>query len=153
MIDSFGRKINYLRISLTDRCNLRCKYCMPEEGVYKFSHADMLTLEEVFEVAKVFVELGIDKIRLTGGEPLVRKGILELIRNISSLKGVKELAMTTNGTLLKDYAQALKEAGLNRVNISLDTLNEEKYKAITRGGDLKSTLQGIEAAKRRIITH
>ncbi|NLV88541.1 MAG: GTP 3',8-cyclase MoaA [Tissierellia bacterium] len=148
MIDSFGRKINYLRISLTDRCNLRCKYCMPEEGVYKFSHAHMLTLEEVFEVAKVFVELGIDKIRLTGGEPLVRKGILELIRNISSLKGVKELAMTTNGTLLKDYAQALKEAGLNRVNISLDTLNEEKYKAITRGGDLKSTLQGIEAAKK-----
>lgn len=148
MKDSFGRRINYLRISLTDRCNLRCKYCMPEKGVHKFSHDNMLTLEEVFEISKVFVELGIDKIRFTGGEPLVRKGIIDLISKVSSLEGVREVAMTTNGLLLSKYAKELKNAGLNRVNISLDTLDEEKYKTITRGGDLKTTLQGIEEAKK-----
>lgn len=152
MKDSYGRRINYLRISLTDRCNLRCKYCMPEGGVDKFPHHNMLTLEELYEITKTFVELGIDKIRLTGGEPLVRKGIVDFVRQVSTLDGVKEVAMTTNGMLLKDYAQDLKKAGLNRVNISLDTLDEEKYKIITRGGDLKTTLEGIEAAKKVGLT-
>lgn len=147
MKDSFGRKINYLRISLTDRCNLRCKYCMPEKGINKFCHNDMLTLEEIYEIAKSFVELGIDKIRFTGGEPLVRSGIVDLISKISKLEGIKDLAMTTNGILLKDMAKDLKKAGLNRVNISLDTLDEGKYKEITRGGDLKKVLDSIEEAK------
>lgn len=126
MKDSFGREINYLRISLTDRCNLRCIYCMPEKGVSKFSHEEILTLEEVYEITKVFVELGVNKIRFTGGEPLIRKGIIDLIYKVSKLDGVKDLAMTTNGILLKEYAKELKKAGLNRVNISLDTLDEEK---------------------------
>lgn len=147
MKDSFGREINYLRISLTDRCNLRCKYCMPEKGVSKFLHEDMLTLEELYEIAKVFVDLGINKIRFTGGEPLARKGVVDLIAKISKLDKVKDLAMTTNGILLKEYAKDLKKAGLNRVNISLDTLNENKYSMITRGGNLKSVLEGIEEAK------
>lgn len=152
MKDSFGRKINYLRISLTDRCNLRCKYCMPEKGINKFLHEDMLSLEEVYEITKIFVDLGIDKIRFTGGEPLVRYGIVDLISKVSELKGVKDLAMTTNGILLKDMAEDLKNAGLNRVNISLDTLDEDKYKEITRGGNLKDVLEGIEEAKRVGLT-
>ncbi|WP_353096983.1 GTP 3',8-cyclase MoaA [Tissierella praeacuta] len=147
MKDSFGREINYLRISLTDRCNLRCKYCMPEKGVSKFSHEEMLTLEEVYEITKSFVELGVNKIRFTGGEPLVRKGIIDLISKVSKLDGVKDLAMTTNGLLLKEYAKELKEAGLKRVNISLDTMDEKKYGLITRGGKLKNVLEGIEEAK------
>lgn len=152
MRDSFGRNINYLRISLTDRCNLRCKYCMPEEGVHKFSHEEMLSLEEVYEITKAFVDLGINKIRFTGGEPLTRKGIVDLISKVSKLKGVKDIAMTTNGILLKEYASDLKAAGLNRVNISLDTLDEEKYKTITRGGDLFRVLEAIEEAKRVGLT-
>lgn len=147
MKDSFGRKINYLRVSLTDRCNLRCRYCMPEEGIdNKLSHQDMLSLEETYDLIKDFVELGIDKIRFTGGEPLVRKGIVELIEKVNKLEGVKEIAMTTNGLLLKDMAQSLKDAGLNRVNISLDTLDEDKYKEITRGGKLSKVLEGIDEA-------
>lgn len=148
MKDSFGRKINYLRISLTDRCNLRCKYCMPEEGIDKCSHEDILSLEETYKIIESFVELGVDKIRFTGGEPLVRKGILDLIRKVSKLESVKDIAMTTNGILLKDMAQDLKDAGLNRVNISLDSLDPEQYKIITRGGDLERVLGGIEEAKR-----
>jgi len=147
MKDSFGRRINYLRISVTDRCNLRCKYCMPEDGISKTCHEDILTLEEIYEITKIFVELGIDKIRFTGGEPLARKGIVDLIAKVSKLEGIKDLAMTTNGILLKDYAKELKEAGLNRVNVSLDTLDEEKYKIITRGGNLKDVIEGIEEAK------
>jgi cyclic pyranopterin phosphate synthase len=152
MKDSFGREINYLRISLTDRCNLRCKYCMPEDGVSKFSHDEILTLEELYEIIKAFVELGINKIRFTGGEPLARKGIVELIAKVSKLDKVKDLAMTTNGILLKEYAMDLKKAGLNRVNISLDTLDEEKYRTITRGGRLNKVLEGIEEAKRVGLT-
>ena len=152
MKDSFGREINYLRISLTDRCNLRCKYCMPEDGVSKFSHDEILTLEELYEIIKVFVELGINKIRFTGGEPLVRKGVVGLISKVSRLHGVKDIAMTTNGILLKKYARDLKDAGLNRVNISLDTLDEDKYRAITRGGSLSKILEGIEEAKKVGLT-
>ena len=147
MIDSFGRKINYLRISLTDRCNLRCKYCMPKGGItHIISHDEILSLEEVYELIESFVELGIDKIRFTGGEPLVRKNILELIKKTSKLKGIKDISLTTNGQLLKGMAKDLKEAGLNRVNISLDTLNPDKFTEITRGGNLNSVLEAIEEA-------
>ncbi|MBU5438788.1 GTP 3',8-cyclase MoaA [Tissierella sp. MSJ-40] len=152
MKDSYGREINYLRISLTDRCNLRCVYCMPEKGIEKVSHEDILTLEEVYEITEAFVDLGINKIRFTGGEPLTRKGIVSLIERVSKLSGVKDLAMTTNGLLLEKFSAALKEAGLNRVNISLDTLKEEKYIYITRGGKLGEILKGIEEARKVGLT-
>lgn len=146
MKDRLGRSINYLRVSVTDRCNLRCRYCMPEKGIEKKSHMDMLTLEEIFEVVKVCAGLGTDKIRITGGEPLVRLGLTGLIENIASLGSIKDIAMTTNGVLLGKYARELKEAGLKRVNISLDTMNEEKFRYITRGGNLSEVLGGIDKA-------
>lgn len=152
MLDSYGRSINYLRISITDLCNLRCRYCMTDKGVIKKEFEEILTLEEIEKITKEFVKLGINKIRITGGEPLVRKGILKLIREIGSLKEVKDFAMTTNGTMLKKYAKELKNAGLNRVNISLDTLNPKKYSHITRGGDIKNVLEGIEEAKKVGLT-
>ena len=148
MYDRYNRHINYLRISVTDRCNLRCKYCMPEEGVTLMNHCDILSFEEITEVVKVAVTLGIDKFRITGGEPLVRKDIVTLISKIASVDGIKDLSMTTNGMLLDELALPLKEAGLKRVNISLDTTNRDKFKSITRGGDISSVLRGIEAAKR-----
>lgn len=151
MKDLYGREINYLRISVTDLCNLRCQYCMPKGGVCKLEHSDVLTIEEFYEIARVFVELGVRKIRITGGEPLVKNGIIELVEKISSL-GIKDLAMTTNGLLLPKYAKDLKRAGLNRVNISLDTLNPEKYSDITRGGNLLNVLKGIEEAKKVGLT-
>jgi GTP 3',8-cyclase len=146
MFDKYNRQINYLRISVTDRCNLRCTYCMPEEGVDLLQHNDILSFEEILEIVKVSVDLGISKIRITGGEPLVRKGIEILIEKIASIKGIKDLALTTNGILLKQKALLLKNAGLNRVNVSLDTLDKEKYKAITRGGEVFQVVEGIEAA-------
>ncbi|WP_058992478.1 GTP 3',8-cyclase MoaA [Sarcina ventriculi] len=152
MLDSYGRSINYLRISITDLCNLRCRYCMTDKGVIKKEFEEILTLEEIEKITKEFVKLGINKIRITGGEPLVRKGILKLIREIGSLKEVKDFAMTTNGTMLKKYAKELKNAGLNRVNISLDTLDPKKYSHITRGGDIKNVLEGIEEAKKVGLT-
>lgn len=152
MRDSFGRKINYLRVSLTDRCNLRCKYCMPEDGIDKCEHHEILSLEETYDIIESFVELGVDKIRFTGGEPLVRKDIVSLIRRVSKLQKVKDIAMTTNGIFLKEMAEDLKEAGLKRVNISLDTMDSEKFKSITRGGNLQSVLEGIEEAKRVGLT-
>ena len=146
MRDSFGRKINYLRISLTDRCNFRCVYCMPQKGLdNKLHHEDMLSLEEMYILIKDFVELGVNKIRFTGGEPLVRRGIVDLISKVNKLEGVKDLTMTTNGHLLKQMARPLKEAGLNRVNISLDTL-DPKIQEITRCGDLNAVLEGIDEA-------
>lgn len=148
MKDSFGREINYLRISLTDRCNLRCEYCMPEGGISnKVPHSGMLSLEEIYEIAEVFVELGISKIRITGGEPLVRNGAVDLIGKINKLQGVKEVTLTTNGILLEQFADELVEAGVRRINISLDTLDEKKYAAITRGGNLHKVLAGIHRAK------
>jgi len=147
MLDSFKRNINYLRISVTDRCNLRCTYCMPEEGIDWIPHNRILSLEEIAEVARVGAQLGINKIRLTGGEPLVRKGIIELVEQISNIEGINDLAMTTNGILLKKYAKDLKKAGLHRVNISLDTLDPEKFNKITRVGQLEEVLEGIQAAK------
>lgn len=147
MKDQFGRKINYLRISVTDLCNLRCIYCMPKEGIPKIQHEDILSVEEIEEIVKVFVKLGVNKIRLTGGEPLVRKGILDIVERIGKLEGIRDFAMTTNGLLLKEYAKDLKALGLKRVNISLDTLDDKKYSSITRIGSLQRVMKGIEAAK------
>lgn len=147
MIDSFGRNINYLRISVTDLCNLRCKYCIPEQGINKIDNKEILTLEEIEEITKIFVELGVTKVRITGGEPLVRKNVLKLIKNIGSIEKIKDFSITTNGTLLEDYIEELKAFGVNRLNISLDTFNEDRYKYITRGGELQKVLNGIEKAK------
>ena len=148
MIDSFGREINYLRISVTDRCNLRCRYCMPQEGISLLSTGDILSFEEIVEVTRCAVEMGITKVRLTGGEPLVRKGIVYLVESIASIDGIRDLAMTTNGILLSQYAQALADAGLKRVNVSLDTVDEIKYRWLTRCGRLSEVFRGIEAAKK-----
>lgn len=147
MYDRFNRRINYLRISVTDRCNLRCTYCMPECGIDLISHKDVLSFEEILEVVKISVGLGVDKVRITGGEPLVRKGIVDLVGMIASVNGIKDLAMTTNGTLLDKFAAPLYKAGLHRVNISLDTMDPEKYSTITRVGDIQLVLAGINAAK------
>jgi len=145
--DSFNRRIHYLRVSVTDRCNLRCVYCMPEEGVPFIPHSQVLSLEEIRDVVRTAADLGFDKIRLTGGEPLVRKGIVDLVGMISEIEGIRDLAMTTNGILLTRYARDLKKAGLHRVNISLDSLDPEKYSRITRRGRLRDALEGIEAAR------
>lgn len=153
MIDRYGRKIEYLRLSVTDRCNLRCIYCMKEDGVCKRQHSDILSIEELTEIAQAAYELGIKKIRLTGGEPLVRKGVLTLCRNIKAIDEDIELVMTTNGTLLPEYAAELKTAGVDRLNISLDTLNAETYRTITRRGELSDVLSGIKAAQNAGFTH
>lgn len=146
MKDKLDRNINYLRISVTDRCNLRCRYCMPEEGIDKKQHLEMLTLEEIFEIVKVCADLGTDKIRITGGEPLVRKGLTGLIEKITTIESIKDIALTTNGLLLKKLAYDLKKAGLKRINVSLDTMDEKKYKYMTRGGNIKDVLEGIAEA-------
>lgn len=146
MKDRYKREISYMRISLTDRCNFRCLYCMPADGIEKCSHDDIISLEEVEKIVRAAATLGIKKIRLTGGEPLVRKGIVSLCEKISKIPGIEEICLTTNGALFKDYAKALKEAGVGRVNFSLDTLDPEKFKKISRGGDLKQTLAAIDEA-------
>jgi cyclic pyranopterin phosphate synthase len=146
MKDHCQRTIDYLRISLTDRCNLRCIYCMPEEGVPALCHAEILRIEEFAEVVRIAAQMGIKHIRLTGGEPLVRKGVVDLVRQCVETPGVESVALTTNGTLLARMAPALAEAGLSRVNISLDTLDPEQYRAITRRGELADALAGIETA-------
>ncbi len=147
MLDRFNRAITYLRISVTDRCNLRCLYCMPEEGLELRRHDDILSYEEIVRIASVAVEMGITKIRLTGGEPLVRRNVASLVRRLAEIEGVEDLAMTTNGTLLAPVAAELKDAGLHRLNISLDTLDPDEYFRITRGGRVDDALAGIEAAK------
>lgn len=147
MLDQYNRNINYLRISVTDRCNLRCRYCMPEEGVKMLDHKEILSFEEIVEIVKVAVKLGVDKIRITGGEPLVRKGIVNLVKMISVISGINDLSMTSNGILLTDFAPALKDAGLQRINISLDSVNPDRYAFLTRGGDLVKALKGIDAAR------
>ena len=146
MKDSHGRTIDYLRISLTDRCNFRCIYCMPEEGVQQMHHDEILRFDEIVDIVKVASEMGIKRLRLTGGEPLVRKGIAELIAELSKIDGIESIAMTTNGVLLPRMAKELKQAGLSRVNISLDTLDPEQFRQITRCGTLDQTLNGIKAA-------
>ncbi|MFH1347536.1 MAG: radical SAM protein [Candidatus Margulisiibacteriota bacterium] len=147
MLDRFNRDIYYLRIAVTDRCNLRCTYCMPEEGIRLKSHDDILSYEEIEAIVKAAVKLGFYKFRLTGGEPLIRKGIVGLVEKLAKIKGVKTLAMTTNGLLLAKYAGELKAAGLSRLNISLDSLKPERYQEITRGGNLNDALAGINATQ------
>ncbi|MFR1716746.1 MAG: GTP 3',8-cyclase MoaA, partial [Butyricicoccus sp.] len=146
MLDNQGRNIRYLRLSVTDRCNFRCRYCMPAEGVCKREHSEMLSFEELTEIVRTAVSLGVSKVRLTGGEPLVRRGIVDLCRSLRAINGVRELTMTTNGALLPQYAAELKQAGVDRLNISLDTLNKDKFASLTRGGSLADTLAGLDAA-------
>jgi cyclic pyranopterin phosphate synthase len=147
MYDRFDRQIDYLRISVTDRCNLRCTYCMPEEGIQLLRHEDILSFDEITDVARIAVEMGVRKIRLTGGEPLVRKGIVSLVKMIASIPGIMDFSMTTNGILLSQFAVQLKEAGLHRVNVSLDTLDPLKFSEITRGGKVEEVLEGLIRAK------
>ncbi len=146
LIDRFGRTIDYLRISITDRCDFRCVYCMAEDMTF-LPREQVLSLEEIHTLAKAFVELGVKKIRITGGEPLVRKGALELLTNIGRIDGLQELVITTNGSQLETMARDLKAAGVKRINISLDTLEDDKFKEITRTGNLQQVLRGIQAAK------
>ncbi|MBU3128305.1 GTP 3',8-cyclase MoaA [Clostridium tagluense] len=144
MRDTYGRNINYLRVSVTDRCNLRCVYCMPEEGIKSLKHEDILRFEDTLKIVRAATALGINKIRYTGGEPLVMKDIDKLIYETSKIPGINDIAITTNGILLSDMAGDLKKAGLKRVNISLDTLNSEKYKSITRVGNLDKVMESID---------
>ena len=144
LLDPYRRKINYLRISVTDRCNLRCRYCMPEEGISLTPHGEILTYEEILRIVRVFGCEGISKIRLTGGEPLIRKGIVDFISRLSQVETVKDLSLTTNGILLKDLARDLKEAGLKRINISLDSLRKERFFQITRKDAFEWVWAGIE---------
>jgi len=146
MIDRLGRDITYLRISVTDKCNLRCRYCMPEEGVCKKNHEDMLTEDEIIQAVEAAAALGIRKIRITGGEPLVKKNIVSICRRTAAVEGINEVCLTTNGILLPQLAKDLKAAGVKRINLSLDTLDPEKYTHITRIGKLENFQAGLEAA-------
>ncbi|GFO65248.1 GTP 3',8-cyclase MoaA [Geomonas paludis] len=148
LIDTYGRRINYLRLSVTDRCNMRCCYCMPAQGVAKLEHKEMLSYEELYRVSAACVEQGIEKIRVTGGEPLVRRGLVDFLGRLSALPGLKELVLTTNGLLLEELARPLKDAGVARLNISLDSLQPETFARITRGADLNRVLAGIDAAQK-----
>ena len=145
--DSFQRPINYLRISVTDRCNLRCIYCMPTDGIRLMSHSDILTYEEIYTIVQAAAELGINKVRITGGEPLVRAGISELIRMVARIDVIDDISLTTNGTLLGGYAAELKQAGLGRVNVSLDTLKPDMFEFITGRNRLEEVLEGIAIAR------
>lgn len=146
--DSYHRKLDYLRISVTDRCNLRCLYCMPKEGLPLFSSPELLSFEEIYEFTKIAVQKGIRKVRLTGGEPLIRPEICRLVQMISTIPNINDFAMTTNGTLLSDLAFDLKTAGLKRINISLDALDPAEYRRITRLGNVENVLRGIQSAKK-----
>lgn len=146
LTDPYSRTINYLRLAVTDRCNLRCVYCMPPEGVPHLEHADILTYEEIIRFLRISVQAGIRKVRLTGGEPLVRKDLDFLVREISRLRPALDISLTTNGILLSAQAESLASAGLTRVNVSIDSLNPDTYQRITRGGNLSNALEGVEAA-------
>jgi len=147
ILDAYSRKIDYLRISVTDRCNLRCVYCMPPEGIPLVGSSDILRYEELLRVARIAASHGVTKIRITGGEPLVRKGIAEFLKELSSIPGVDDLSVTTNGVLLKDYARRLKDAGLKRVNVSLDSLKRDRFMKMTRGDNLGDVLDGLKEAE------
>ncbi len=147
LLDRYQRPITYLRVSVTDRCNLRCQYCMPTEGIRLRRHEDILRYEEIVRVVGIAVGMGIRFVRLTGGEPLARKGLVKLVAMLRSIPGLEELTLTTNGTLLAAQAQALAQAGLDRINISLDTLHPERFRRITRLGELGDVLAGIKAAE------
>ena len=146
LVDSFGRSLTYLRVSVTDRCNLRCTYCLPADATFPFGDRDFLSADEIEQIVGALVRLGIRRVRLTGGEPLVRRDILEIARRIKSLPGVENLALSTNGTELERMAPALQEAGVDRVNVSLDSLDPETFREITRNGDLDQVWRGVEAA-------
>ncbi len=146
MKDSYGREIKYLRISVTDRCNLRCRYCMPEEGVFLKEHENILSEDEMVRAVRIASELGVSKVRITGGEPLVKKNILSLSERIAAIPGIEDLAVTTNGTMLLQLAKPLKAAGIKRLNISLDTLKPDRYRYISRTGELAGALAGLDAA-------
>lgn len=146
MTDKYGRNIDYLRISITDKCNLRCMYCMLPQGISSTSYDSILKYEEILKIVEVGIELGINKVRITGGEPLLRKGVIELIKELGRLPEIKDISMTTNGVLLPKYAFALKNAGLSRVNISLDSLNSDTYKRITGRDEFANAIEGIKAA-------
>lgn len=148
LTDSIGRNINYLRLSVTDRCNLRCFYCMPKEGITKREHGAILSYEELLLIAETAVSLGIEKIRITGGEPLVRAGLVGFLEKLSAIPGLRHLALTTNGLLLPEMAAGLHRAGVQRLNVSLDSLDPQTFNKITRGGDLKKVLAGLDAAER-----
>ncbi|MCG8379115.1 MAG: radical SAM protein, partial [Proteobacteria bacterium] len=146
LIDNYNRVVDYVRISVTDRCDFRCVYCMDDQVEKFVPRAQLLTLEEIARIAKAFTELGVKKIRITGGEPLIRRNIIKLFEDIGQLPGLNELVTTTNGSQLTRLAQPLKDAGVKRINISLDSLNPEKFKRITRVGELNKVLAGIDAA-------
>ena len=146
MLDNFGREITYMRMSVTELCNLRCRYCMPEDGVCKKTHEQMLTEDEMINAVRTASSLGVKKLRITGGEPLVKKNIVSICARSAEVEGINEVCLTTNGTLLPKLAKPLKDAGVKRLNISLDTLSEEKYRYISRVGELKDALTGIETA-------
>ncbi len=152
MEDRFGRSITYLRVSVTDRCNFRCVYCMPPEGIQWQPHSAFLSYEEIASVVREAVSVGIRKVRLTGGEPLVRRDLPALVRMIAETPGIEDISLTTNGFLLERMAAELKDAGLHRINVSLDTLDPQKFARITRGGDLETVLRGVEAAERAGLT-
>lgn len=152
MLDRYDRSIDYLRLSVTDRCNLRCIYCMPAEGVTLLRHEDILSFDEIAEFTETAVGKGITKVRITGGEPLVRKNIAALVKMITDIQGIRDLSMTTNGVLLKEHAIGLKEAGLHRVNVSLDSVDRERFAAITRGGNVQDVIDGIDAAIKAGLT-
>ena len=147
MLDGCGRTIDYLRLSVTDLCNYRCRYCMPAEGVAKREHREMLSIEELAEIGQAAIHCGVKKIRLTGGEPLVRRGILDICRGLRAIPGLEELCLTTNGSLLPSMAAPLREAGVDRLNISLDTLRPDRFREMTRLGTLSDVLEGIRAAE------
>ncbi len=153
MNDTLGRKITYLRLSVTDLCDLRCIYCMPEHGVPKRAHSEICSLEELCDMAAAAVSLGVRKVRITGGEPLVRRGVVSLCQMLHALPGLEELCLTTNGVRLPELAAPLREAGVDRLNISLDTLRPERYRSITRIGELSSVLRGLDAAEAAGFSH
>lgn len=146
MKDQFNREISYLRISVTDRCNFRCKYCMGEEGIKLLDHKDILTFEEIYEIVQIMTDLGVKKVRITGGEPFVRKNIMNLIEKIASIEALEDIGITTNGSLIYDKLERLKEIGVNRINFSLDTLKEDKFKKITQSCDFDKTIRSLEKA-------
>lgn len=146
MIDKLGRRIHYMRISVTELCNLRCRYCMPEDGVCKKDHRDMLTEDEIIDAVRAAASLGIDKIRITGGEPLVKRNIVSICQRTAAVEGIQEVCLTTNGILLPQLALPLRDAGVKRLNLSLDTLDENKYRYITRRGEMADFRKGLDAA-------
>ena len=148
LVDGYGRRLTYLRISVTDRCNLRCVYCMPESGVSLINHEDIISYEDILRLARILSRHGVNKVRITGGEPLARKGLTDFVKKLAEIQGLSDISMTTNGILFDKYAHGLFDAGLKRINISLDSLNEKKFKKITRTGSLETVLKNIELAKK-----